>query len=256
MAAPASAPSSRPMARLLPAPLAIAPARYSGAAANSQVSSTATTYLLSTTDRLLTGVASRCTMLPSSISPPSTLPPTSSEVSATTSSPTVPRISGGQTGLCAVFVSSTEMLIRITAGSANKRARFRLIVARSVSRMTTPFSSPSMVLTGLSSSSSMPWLRAPAMSGRQQVGEDAFERLVGGRHLQQPDAVVAGDCRNLPGEGAVIGSAHLQAVRREFHRVHRGSPHESRRERSVVGRPQHEDVRAVRHEPANRPEVA
>src|SRR5215469_2107368 len=230
MAAPARAPTSRPIARLLPAPLAIAPARYSGTAANTQVSTTATTYLLSTTDRLLTGVASRCTMLPSSISPPSTLPPTSSDVRATTSSPTVPRISGGQTGLCAVSVSNQEMPIRMRAGSANRRARFRLMVARSVSRMTTPFSSPSIVLTGLSV------VVVAVISGRQQVGEDALERLIGWRYLQQPDAVVAGDSRNLPGERAVIGGPDLQAVGSELYRVHSGTSHESRRERPVVGR--------------------
>src|SRR5215469_3253668 len=250
MAAPASAPSSRPMASLLPAPLAIAPARYSGTAANTQVSSTATTYLLSTTDRLLTGVASRCTMLPSSISPPRTLPPTSSEVSATTSSPTVPRTSGGQTGLCAVLVSSAEMPIRMAAGSANKRARLRLMVARSVSRMTTPFSSPSIVLTGLS------LIVIAVMSGRQQIGEDALERLVGRRYLQEPDAIVAGDSRDLPCERAVVGGPHLQAVGRELHRADCRAAHEGRRECPVVGRGEHEHVRAVRHEAADRPEVA
>src|SRR5215470_6783659 len=204
MAAPASAPTSRPIASLLAAPLAIAAARYSGTAANTQVSSTATTYLLSTTERLLTGVASRCTMLPSSISPPRTLPPTSSEVSATTSSPTVPRTSGGQTGLCAVFVNSAEMPIRMAAGSANSRARFRLMVARRVSRMTTPFSIPPIVRTGLSLVVVPSLVIGTVMSGRQQVGEDALERLVRGRQLQQPDAVVTGDSRDLPGERAVI----------------------------------------------------
>jgi hypothetical protein len=46
--------------------------------------------------------------------------------------------------------------------------------------MTTPLSSPSIVLTGLSLVVVPVLVAGTVISGRQQVGEDAFQRLVGG----------------------------------------------------------------------------
>ena len=40
-----------------------------------------------------------------------------------------------------------------------------------------------------------------------QVAEDAFQRLIGRLQLTQPDALRAGEDRDLPGERAVIGGA-------------------------------------------------
>src|SRR6266545_4717348 len=84
MTEPASAPANRPMASLVAPPVAISPARNSGTAANAMVSPVATANLLRITVDRGTGVASRCTTLPSSISAPSTLVPTISAVSGST----------------------------------------------------------------------------------------------------------------------------------------------------------------------------
>ena len=111
------------------------------------VSAAAAMYLLSTTDRRRTGVASRCTIVPSSISAPSTLVPMMSAVSgSTTVKPNTPRNSGGQTGLRAVSFSSAETPIRMTGAIAKMRARLRPMVARTVSRRITPFTAPEATL--------------------------------------------------------------------------------------------------------------
>src|SRR5215510_12055654 len=75
MTLPASAPANSATASLVRPPVAITPASSSGTATNSAVSAAATAYLLAITTERGTGVASRCTMLPSSTSAPSTLVP-------------------------------------------------------------------------------------------------------------------------------------------------------------------------------------
>ena len=115
-------------------PVAISPASSSGTATNSMVSATATRNLLKITVDRRTGVASRCTTLPSSISAPSTLVPMISAVSgSTTARPNSPSTALGQLASAgwAAF-SATVTSSRITGGSANSRARLRPMVARSV----------------------------------------------------------------------------------------------------------------------------
>src|SRR5258708_9046606 len=91
MTLPASAPTNSPTASLVRPPVAISPASSSGTATNVAVSATATRYLLQMTTDRGTGVASRCTMLPSSASAPSTLVPMISAVSgSTTATPQTP----------------------------------------------------------------------------------------------------------------------------------------------------------------------
>src|SRR5262250_3620234 len=84
MTLPASAPANSPTASLVGPPVAISPASSSGTATNAMVSTAATAYLLQITTDRGTGVASRCTMLPSSTSAPSTLIPMTSAVAAPT----------------------------------------------------------------------------------------------------------------------------------------------------------------------------
>src|SRR5258708_38293190 len=97
MTLPASAPTNSPTASLVRPPVAISPASNSGTATNVAVSAPATRYLLQMTTDRGTGVASRCTMLPSSTSAPSTLVPMISAVSgSTTAQPKIPSTSPGQ----------------------------------------------------------------------------------------------------------------------------------------------------------------
>src|SRR5229473_8698601 len=97
MTLPASAPANSPTVSLVRPPVAISPASSSGTATNTAVSATATTYLVAITTDRGTGVASRCTMLPSSTSAPSTLVPMISAVSgSTTVKPKTPSTSLGQ----------------------------------------------------------------------------------------------------------------------------------------------------------------
>src|SRR5499433_4400955 len=99
MTLPASAPANSATASLVRPPVAITPASSSGTATNSAVSAAATAYLLAITTERGTGVASRCTMLPSSTSAPSTLVPMISAVSgSTTVKPKTPRTWLGQEG--------------------------------------------------------------------------------------------------------------------------------------------------------------
>ena len=114
--------------------MAITAAISSGTAAKTMVSPAPTANLLSTTVDRRTGVASRCTTLPSSISAPSTLVPMISAVSgSTTAKPKTPRMVLGQCGAvgCASF-SSAVTSTRMTGGMANSRARLRPMVARRV----------------------------------------------------------------------------------------------------------------------------
>src|SRR5215467_2029428 len=142
-----SAPASRPSASLPPKPLAMPAATNSGNAPNMTVSATAAAYLDRMTEVLLTGVASRCTMLASSISAPSTLVPMISAVSgSTTENPNAPRNSAGHTGLAATSLSVTVISSSTRGTSRNTSARFLPSVARSVIRSTTGFSIESQPL--------------------------------------------------------------------------------------------------------------
>ena len=118
----------------------------SGTAAKTIVSPVAMTNLVTTTEDRRTGVASRWTMLPSSISAPSTLVPMISAVSgSSTENPNVPRTCDGQGrsgGREALRASVNK--IRITAGSANSSARLRLRVARKVIHATVGLKKPDM----------------------------------------------------------------------------------------------------------------
>src|SRR6516225_11819347 len=121
MTDPASAPTNNPTASLVSPPVAISPASSSGIATKNMVSTVATTYLLAITTDRGTGVASSWTMLPSSISAPSTLVPMMSAVSgSTTANPKTPRIWLGQVGSvgCASLISSVTTM-RISGGMAN-----------------------------------------------------------------------------------------------------------------------------------------
>ena len=125
--------SDGPWAGILPPP-EIRAAISSGTAAKTMVSPVAMTNFVTTTEDRRTGVASRWTMLPSSISAPSTLVPMISAVSGiSTEKPNVPRTCDGQGRIGGrEALSATVSKIRITAGSANSSARLRLSVARSV----------------------------------------------------------------------------------------------------------------------------
>src|SRR5262249_44952237 len=130
MTLPASAPANSPTASLVGPPVAISPASSSGTATNAMVSTTATAYLLQITTDRGTGVASRCTMLPSSTSAPSTLVPMISAVSgSTTVKPKMPRTWLGQDGSsgCA-SLTSTVTSSRISGGLANSKARLPPLV--------------------------------------------------------------------------------------------------------------------------------
>ena len=85
-------------------------------------------------------------MLPSSISAPSTLVPMISAVSGiSTEKPNVPRTCDGQGRIGGREArSATVSRIRITAGSANSSARFRLTVARRVIHATVGLNKPDM----------------------------------------------------------------------------------------------------------------
>ena len=144
MTDPASAPAKTPTASLVTPPVAISPATSSGTATKVIVMATATANLVMITDERRTGVASRCRMLPSSISAPSTLVPMISAVSgSTTEYPKTPRMSAGQEACCGLAnFSSTVTRSRITGGIANRNARFRPIVARKVIFATVPLMMP------------------------------------------------------------------------------------------------------------------
>jgi hypothetical protein len=122
----------------------------SGTAAKTTVSRVATTNLLTITAERRTGVASRCTMLPSSISAPSTLVPMISAVTGSiTVIPSSPRIPPGQFasgGLAAL--SAAVMMISIRAGRKYSRARLRPSAARSVSPATVGLNSAAMSVSG------------------------------------------------------------------------------------------------------------
>ena len=104
--------------------------------------------MVSTTDDRRTGVASKWMTLPSSTSAPSTLVPMISAVSGiSTEKPNVPSTCDGQgrSGGRDAF-SATVSRIRIAAGMANRNARLRLRVARSVIMATVGSNKPDMLL--------------------------------------------------------------------------------------------------------------
>src|SRR6266568_6270858 len=239
-----------------PNPLAIPAARYSGIAPNRIVSAAAAVNFEMMTDSLLTGVASRWMMLPSSISAPSTLVPMISAVSGiSTEKPNVPRTCDGHSciGGCEAF-SATVSRIKITAGNANNSARLRLSVARRVIHATVVLNMP--LLSWLS------WLSWDLLgSVGNEVGEDAFQGLIGGQHLAQPDAVVAGQHRDVPAERAVVRGPHLQSGPGQFHGCHRGpagqrASDQDAGQQAVVRGAHREHVRPARHQPPDGAEVA
>jgi hypothetical protein len=132
-------------AGMLPPP-EISAAISSGTAAKTMVSAVAMTNFVTTTEDRRTGVASRWTMLPSSISAPSTLVPMIRAVSGiSTEKPNVPRTCDGQGRRGGREArSATVSRIRIAAGSANSSARLRLSVARSVMHATVGLNRPDM----------------------------------------------------------------------------------------------------------------
>src|SRR5579872_3093779 len=160
----------------------------SGTAAKTMVSPVATAYFVMITDARRTGVASRCTMLPSSTSAPRTLVPISS---ADSGSSTV-KPNTLSTWLCqsrdcrCAALSASVNTIRIRPGIANRYFRLLPSVARSVIEAMVGFS------TGCS-------------SFRDQVGEDAFQRLVGGQQFAHGDLRGPGQYRDLRGEGTEVG---------------------------------------------------
>src|SRR6266542_2644491 len=243
MTEPASAPANRPMASLVAPPVAISPARNSGTAANAMVSPVATANLLRITVDRGTGVASRCTTLPSSISAPSTLVPTISAVSgSTTASPKPPRITLGQSAWAgpAAF-SSAVTSTRISGGSANSSARLRPSVARRVIEATV------LACTERAGTGSI--------SDLHQVGEHALQRLILGQQLTELDAVLPREPRDLPAERAVVRGLHLQPAAAHLHPAH-GRPADQRRAQPpVVGGAHQELVRPAGHQPPDGAEI-
>src|SRR5260370_30987010 len=154
-------------------------------------------------------------MLPSAISAPSPLPPMMSAVSGTTTvKPKSPRIRLGQSEVAGWEALSARVTrMRITAGTPNSRARLRPSVARSVIEATVPLNMPDM--------GSLAPLGFEVDSGRQQVGEDAFQRLIRREQLKQPDVVFAGQHRELTAERAVVIGPHLQPLGGQLHAGHR-----------------------------------
>ena len=109
------------------------PAISSGTATNSMVAAVPITNLVTMTADLRTGVASRWTMLPSSISAPSTLLPITSAVSGrTTVNPKSPRIRPGHGAAGCDALSASVTSTRIACGIARRKARLRPSAARSV----------------------------------------------------------------------------------------------------------------------------
>src|SRR5215471_12704609 len=244
---PASAPANTPSASFVAPPVAMRPATSSGTAAKSMVSTTATAYLAPITTVRLTGVASRCTMLPSSTSAPRTLVPMMSAVSgSTTVSPNTPRMSAGHAACSGCDSFSAAVTSTRTSGEmAKMTARLRPIVARRVMAATTRPWIPNMS-----------WLPPLPLSGLDQVGEDAFQRLIGGQQLQQPDSLVPGEHRELTAERAVVGRPHLQPPAGHLHPGHGRAADETGPEPAVIGGADDEHVRAAGHQPPDRAEVA
>src|SRR5215467_4071573 len=241
---PASAPTNTPSASFVAPPVAMRPATSSGTAAKSTVSTTATAYLAPMTTARLTGVASRCTMLPSSISAPRTLVPMMSAVSgSTTVSPNTPRMSAGHDACSGWDSFSAAVTSTRTSGArAKMRARLRPIVARTVMAATTRPWIPNMS-----------WLLP--LSGLDQVGEDAFQRLIGGQQFPKSDSLVPGEHGELTAERAVVGRPHLQAPPGHLHPGHGRAADETGPEPAVVGGADEEHVRAAGHQPPDRAEV-
>src|SRR6266566_9002901 len=239
-------PAPGPGPGMLPPP-EISAAISSGTAAKSMVSAVATRNLVTMTDVRRTGVASRWTMLPSSISAPSTLVPMISAVSGiSTEKPNVPRTCDGHGSIGGrEAFSATVSRIRTTAGNANSSARLRLSVARRVIDAT--------VVLNMSLLSWLSWLGC--LVG-YEVGEDAFQGFIGGQHLAQPDAVVAGQHRDVPAERAVVRGPHLQAGPGQLHGCHRGPADQRAPDQAVVGGTHREHVRPARHQPPDGAEVA
>src|SRR2546421_2419438 len=246
---PASAPANTPNASLVAPPVAMRPATRIGTAAKITVSTQATAYLAPITTVRLTGVASRCTMLPSSISAPRTLVPMMSAVSgSTTVSPNRPRMSTGHEARSGWdSFSATVTRTRTSGARANRRARLRPIVARRAMAATTRPWSPNMAGCFLSG--------RVRRSGLDQVGEDAFQRLVGGQQFPQPDSLVAGEHREFAAERAVVGGPHLQPPPGQLHPGHGRAADEGGPEPTVVGGAHHEHVRAAGHQAPDRAEV-
>src|SRR5215471_9146979 len=241
---PASAPANTPSASFVAPPVAMRPATSSGTAAKSTVSTTATAYLAPITTVRLTGVASRCTMLPSSTSAPRTLVPMMSAVSgSTTVSPNTPRMSAGHAACSGCDSFSAAVTSTRTSGErAKMRARLRPIVARRVMAATTRPWIPNMS-----------WLLP--LSGLDQVGEDALQRLIGGQQLPQPDALVPGEHGELTAERAVVGRPHLQPPAGHLHPGHGRAADKTGPEPAVIGGADDEHVRAAGHQPPDRAEV-
>src|SRR5215470_14444520 len=241
---PASAPANTPSASFVAPPVAIRPTTSSGTAAKITVSTTATAYLAPITAARLTGVASRCTMLPSSISAPRTLVPMMSAVSgSTTVSPNTPRMSAGHDARSGWDSFSAAVTSTRTSGErAKMKARLRPIVARRVMAATTRPWIPNMG-----------WLLP--LSVLDQVGEDAFQRLVGGQQFPQPDSLVPGEHGELTAERAVVGRPYLQPPAGHLDPGHGRAADETGPEPAVIGGTDDEHVRAAGHQAPDRAEV-
>src|SRR5215469_955061 len=241
---PASAPANTPSASFVAPPVAMSPATRIGTAAKTMVSTQATVYFAPITTPRLTGVASRRTMRPSSISAPGTLVPMMSAVSgSTTVSPNRPRMSTGQEARSGWdSFSATVTRIRTSGARANRTARLRPIVARRVMAATTRPWIPNMS-----------WLLP--LSGLDQVGEDAFQRLIGGQQFPESDSLVPGEHGELTAERAVVGRPHLQAPSGHLHPGHGRAADEAGPEPAVIGGADDEHVRAAGHQPPDRAEV-
>src|SRR6266568_8194804 len=263
MTLPASAPMNSPTASLVGPPVAISPASSSGTATNAAVSTTATAYLLQITTDRGTGVASRCTMLPSSTSAPSTLVPMISAVSgSTTVKPKTPSTWLGQEASCGCASLISTVTSRISGGIANSRARLRPMAARSVIEVITRPWTPNMMwlLSPGSPGVSGPWAQPSGSPGLRpvsvdEVGEHAFQGLVLGQQLAQPDALVPGQRRDLAGERPVVAGPDRQPVVGYLHPGH-GRPADQRGAEPPVVRGAHqEDMRPAGHQPPDGPEV-
>src|SRR6266702_2631755 len=176
MTLPASAPMNSPTASLVGPPVAISPASSSGTATNA--------------------------------------------AGSTTVKPKTPSTWLGHEASCGcASLISTVTSSRISGGIANSRARLRPMAARSVIEVITRPWTPNMMwlLSPGSPGVSGPWARPSGSPGLRpvsvdEVGEHAFQGLVLGQQLAQPDALIPGQRRELAGERPVVAGPDRQPV--------------------------------------------
>src|SRR2546430_575178 len=214
------------------------------------------------------GLARMCTIVPSSISAPSTAVPTISAITGTrTPKPRWSMIGSAQSlaasGLiaCAIRVSPTTS----TGKGSSNRTRRRPSNARAVIHAIVRFMMSPGSLRPARYRTVFPRRCAPQSRRRRatlrslgghQVGEDAFQGLVGRDELAYPYPFAERDFGQGAGEGAVVAGPDGQPGLAQVEPCHRGLGDQRDGEAPVVGGADGEDVRPVGHQPADGPVVA